>query len=83
MKELRNTGIYTLPDGNSYAVFSADEGRYFLYLCKHGISNPPSYQTTSDGRVLPWLGTGPEWRVEDLTDTGKTFDFPQGFNCPD
>jgi hypothetical protein len=83
MKELRNAGIYKLPDDNVYAVFSADKGKYLLYRCQHGVSNPPSYQTTPDGRILPWLGEGHEWKVEDLTDTGKTFDFPKGFNCPD
>lgn len=83
MNELRNNGIYTLPNGSAYALFSAGRGRYFLYPCDGGAFNPPSFEATRDGRVLPWLGGGDKWCVTDLEDTGLTYSFPEGFNCPE
>ena len=80
-REIREEGIYKLPDGNDYAARSAGHGRYFLYLCKDGVSNPPRYLITRAGRIQPWVVD--EWVVEDLVDTGETFDFTEEFKCPD
>ncbi len=81
MKELREQGIYTLPDGNVYVARSAGHGRYFLYPCNDDASHPPRFLITSAGRIQPWMTD--EWVVEDLVDTGKSYDFSQGFECSD
>ncbi len=83
MIKLRRNGIYTLPDGKAYALFGAGEGRFFLYTCKGGAANPPNYETTKDGRIVPWIGGGVEWKLTDLRDTGKTYNFAEDFDCPD
>ena len=80
-KGIREDGIYKLPDGNDYAARNAGHGRYFLYLCKDGVSDPPRYLITRTGRIQPWVID--EWAVEDLVDTGKTFDSAEGFKSPD
>ena len=77
MKELREKGIYRLPDGNFYAAQSAGHGRYFLYLSDEGgISDPPRYLITQTGKIQPWVTE--EWLVDDLVDTGKTTGMTKG-----
>lgn len=80
-QEIREDGIYKLPDGNDYAARNAGHGRYFLYPCKDGVSDPPRYLITRTGRIQPWVID--EWAVEDLVDTGKTFESAEGLKCPD
>jgi len=78
MEILRPHGIYTLPDGKSYAAIKDSGGDFFLYPSASGPSHPPTYEVTAEGAVKPWLSSGREWTVKDLTDTGETYGVAKG-----
>lgn len=71
---LRERGIYKLPDGRELIVCASGAG-FSLYnpqawkMC--GLAD---YRAHADGRILS-KGTPTRWRVEDLTDTGRTADY--------
>jgi hypothetical protein len=83
MTRIKNHSIYKLPHSDvSYAAYAAGDGRFFLYPCVGGATNPPSFIINPDGRVQPWLGNGTEWEMKDLIDTGQTYRFSKDFKCP-
>jgi hypothetical protein len=83
MKELRNYGVYKLPDGHSYVLVRGGSGNSYLFDCAQPPSQPPVFQVTQEGRVQRWFNSGPEWFVEDLEDTGETSGLGEQFECPD
>ena len=76
--ELRQGGVYLLPDGRELVVGIGREGRYFLYhpLLWEGqtwiINLPIAYEIDAQGWVITGKGQPTAWRIEDLGDTGRT-----------
>lgn len=75
MKELRERGLYRLPDGAEFvASITPRGGGYALYHPKvwktYGV---PDYRVDDMG-CLTRMGESTSWRDEDLIDTGQTAD---------
>ena len=74
MKDLRERGIYKLPDGEEFVASVARGGSYVLYnpqiWKRYGV---PDYEVSAEGR-LTRMGESTRWRIEDLSDTGRTAD---------
>lgn len=74
MKELRERGIYKLPDGDEFVASFARGGGYALYnpqiWKRYGV---PDYEIDAQGRVTK-MGESTRWRLDDLEDTGQTAD---------
>lgn len=74
MKELRERGVYRLPDGEEFVAGIAHGGGYALYnpqiWKRYGV---PDYEVGVQGR-LTRMGESTRWHVEDLLDTGLTVD---------
>ncbi len=72
MKELRERGVYTLPDGEEFIASVARGGGFALFnprvWKRYGV---PDYEVDPSGR-LTQLGQSTRWRVDDLVDTGRT-----------
>jgi hypothetical protein len=73
--ELRERGIYRLPDQREFVVCrSGDESGYLLYTPdawqRYGMAD---YRAQVNGRILS-RGFVTRWRLEDLRDTGRTAD---------
>jgi hypothetical protein len=69
---LRERGIYTLPDGREFVVHAVFRGGYVLYTTGawefFGIH---AYESDDAGQ-LHLNGRPTYWHVEDLTDTSRT-----------
>jgi len=74
MSRLRHKGVYKLPHGQR-EVFAVKVGgeEYFLYDADYGFRIPPRYKVNPDRRLTNWFDDFPVWKVEDLTDTGETY----------
>jgi len=74
MKELRERGIYRLPDGEELVASIARGGGFALFnprvWQRYGV---PDYTVNAEGK-LTRMGESTRWRVEDLDDTGRTAD---------
>ena len=74
MKELRERGVYTLPDGEEFVASVARGGGFALFnpqiWKRYGV---PDYEVDPLGRVTQ-MGQSTRWRVDDLVDTGRTAD---------
>ncbi|HYE13457.1 MAG TPA: hypothetical protein VD968_03335 [Pyrinomonadaceae bacterium] len=74
---LRELGIYRLPDGREFVVSTLFHDGCSLYTphawATFGL---PEYWVDSEGRLLR-TGDPTGWRAQDLTDTGKTTDYPK------
>ena len=72
MKDLRERGVYTLPDGEEFVASVARGGGFALFnpqiWKRYGV---PDYEVDPVGRVTQ-LGQSTRWRVDDLVDTGRT-----------
>jgi hypothetical protein len=72
MKDLRERGVYTLPDGEEFVASFARGGGFALFnpqiWKRYGV---PDYEVDPLGRVTQ-LGQSTRWRVDDLVDTGRT-----------
>jgi hypothetical protein len=73
--ELRERGIYRLPDQREFVVcHSGDGSGYLLYTPgawrRYGMAE---YRAQVNGRILS-RGLVTRWRLEDLRDTGCTAD---------
>lgn len=75
MEQLRDYGIYTLP-GAQRSVYLVPSGynSYFLYDCEFGVRLPPRYRVGDDGHIINWHNDFPVWTVQDLIDTGETYE---------
>ena len=74
MKDLRERGVYTLPDGEEFVASVARGGGFALFnpqiWKRYGV---PDYEVDPVGRVTQ-MGQSTRWRVDDLVDTGRTAD---------
>jgi hypothetical protein len=80
--ELRECGIYILPDQREFVVCTSGDGSgYLLYNLeawrRHRL---PDYRTQVNGRILS-RGVVTRWRVEDLKDTGRSADTLQALRA--
>jgi hypothetical protein len=73
MKELRELGIYRLPDKREFvACISSDEDGFLLFTPEAWESGGYSqYRVRSDGKLLS-RGVPTRWSVDHLADTGRT-----------
>ena len=75
---LRLGGVYALPNGKEVIAGVGREGRYFLYhplawkISAWIVSLPIEYEIDTEGRVISSKGQPAPWRIEDLTDTGRS-----------
>jgi hypothetical protein len=72
-RELRERGIYRLPDARQFVVRrSSDRAAYLLYSVEQWTAYAVAdYRADALGRLLS-RGTVTRWRVSDLEDTGRT-----------
>lgn len=78
MAQLRDFGIYRLPDGHSYVAVRGGSGTHYLFDYERGSAGRPVFEVRDDGRVARWFSTGAEYRAKDLEDTGRTYDAGHG-----
>jgi hypothetical protein len=72
MNELREQGIYTLPDGREFVAHAVFRGGYVLFTTRDWeFSGIHLYETNAAGQIRS-KGHSTSWRVEDLTDTSRT-----------
>lgn len=84
MLNFRHGGLYRLPDRRVYVVYNFGDDHYLFYPCETGPSMPPAYEVRATGEIKRWPGehhTG--WHAANLEDTGETYNFPEGFRCPE
>ena len=69
--ELKENGIYSLPDGREFVVRAARQGGFLLHDLRLGVSSAPLYLVDGSGQFLSW-GRRTRWSVADLKDTGRS-----------
>jgi hypothetical protein len=74
MTRLRHYGVYKLP-GVRRAVYAVPNGSdtYSLYDRELGATLPPRFEVSADGLVTNWFKDMNVWTVDDLIDTGETY----------
>lgn len=76
--KLRECGIYALPDKREFIVRRSRRDEYsFFPLQAWKKSGFTEYLLNTGGRILS-KGIATRWRVEDLTDTGRTTEISRG-----
>ena len=68
--ELRENGIYELPDGRELIARTGKGGGCLLHDPKRGVAAAPLYRVNSCGQLLSW-GRTTFWTIKDLRDTGR------------
>ena len=75
--KLRELGVYTLPDGREFVVSTIYHDGCSLYPPRaweaFGLAE---YWVDREGRLLH-KGVPSVWKVQDLTDTGRTASYPR------
>ena len=73
---LRECGIYALPDKREFVVHGCGRDVYAFYSHQAWTGSGCSeYRLNTDGRLLS-KGSPTRWRINDLTDTGRTAKSP-------
>ncbi len=71
MDQLRERGVYRLPDGQEVIALRGLRSGYFLYSPEAlNHYNLPEYEMDSAGKLLRG-GEATGWSVNDLADTGR------------
>lgn len=68
--DLRDHGIYMLPDRREFVVRVGPKKAYLLHDLRLGMTHPPVYLIDGSGQLLSW-GRPTRWRIHDLSDTGR------------
>ena len=69
---LREYGIYALPDKREFVVRGCGRDGYCFHSHQGGKGSVSSeYRLSTEGRLLS-KGLRTRWRIDDLTDTGRT-----------
>lgn len=77
LRRLRHYGIYRLP-GIARPVYPIPAGgKFYLYDSKFGLGVPPRFVVEEDGRLVNWHGDQMSLTIEDLVDTGESYDSEQ------
>lgn len=72
MQELRERGIYALPDGREFVIHAVFRGGYVLYTTwAWEFFGMHSYESDHAG-LIRLNGRATHWHLEDLTDTSRT-----------
>jgi hypothetical protein len=80
MQQLRERGVYALPDESELIAVADIRGAYLLYTpqdWKLYPHVPAIYEVYASGQIH-YRGRLTSWRIEDLSDTGRT----GGFSVP-
>jgi len=72
MCELRDRGVYTLPDGTILLAQKMDDGSYIFRSPVPDERATFTHTTHPSGTILSLRSQVTSWRVEDLADTGRT-----------
>ena len=68
--DLKDHGIYKLPDGREFLVRAGRHGTFVLHDLRLGVSLAPVYLIDGSGQFLSW-GKPTRWSLSDLSDTGR------------
>lgn len=68
--DLRDYGIYALPNQREFLVRVGPGRAYLLHDPRLGVAHPPVYLIDGSGQLLSW-GKQTPWRIDDLRDTGR------------
>jgi hypothetical protein len=72
MKEMRECGVYALPDGRQ--VIALNGGRYGFFKLYDPLAwkyeGPPMYEADARGTITS-SGRPTPWRIEDLKEVGQ------------
>ena len=73
VKEMRECGVYALPDGRELIARSGGNGGFVRLYDPLGWKylEPPMYEINERG-VLTSSGRPTPWKVQDLSDVGET-----------
>src|ERR1051325_4993726 len=72
MQNLRERGIYALPDGREFVVHAVFRGGYVFYTPQEWeVFGPHAFESDAEGH-LRWSGQTNHWSIEDLIDTNRT-----------
>jgi hypothetical protein len=72
MRELRECGIYSLPDGREFVVHAVFRGGYILYTPGAWEFFGLHIYETNDAGQIRTKGRLTSWCIDDLTDTSRT-----------
>jgi hypothetical protein len=76
--QLRQGGLYRLPDGTEVIVGVGRNSHYFLYhlrlwtIAAWIVSMPVAFESRENGKLVTGSGKPTQWSIEDLMDTGIT-----------
>lgn len=77
-RNMREGGVYLLPDGERLVATADHRGGYFLYTPPVWEAfrgwGPAAYDVTPEGPIVTCEGARTTWLAEDLADTGETRD---------
>lgn len=74
---LRELGVYRLPTGGEYVVSTIYSDGCCLYTTRSwGINGEAEFWADGEGRLLR-RGVPTRWSARDLTDTGRTEQYPK------
>ena len=74
---LRECGIYALPDKREFVVRGCGRDSYTFYSHQAWKGSGSSeYRLNGEGRLLS-KGLPTRWRIDNLTDTGRTAESPE------
>lgn len=71
MTEMRERGVYVLPNGRSFVAVRNGRGGYYLYAYPLHPWAFPAYEVVASGMIYS-AGRLTEWVVGDVNDAGLT-----------
>jgi hypothetical protein len=72
MQELRERGIYKLPDGREFVIHAVFRGGYVLYTpAAWEFFGPYTFDSNKTGQICS-TGRTIGWNIENLVDTSRT-----------
>lgn len=72
MQQLRESGVYTLPEAGELVVHAVFRGGYILFTPEAWEFNGShKYESDAEGRIR-LNGRPTRWGIDHLTDTGRT-----------
>ena len=72
MHELRERGIYTLPNGAVFVARAIGPGYYLLHDLIQDPRHLRYHAVDASGQIVMLKSQPISWRIEDLVDTGQT-----------
>ena len=78
MRELRDRGIYTLPNGMVFVARKISGEYYFLHSPLMDARIKVHHAVDASGRIMMLRAAPLSWHSDDLTDTGRTQETADG-----